>query len=137
MALSKCRGTPRSSITQRAGAISAPFRSCPGLVSPSEHKLLSSKIPSATDRPADVKTRPEGAHFPLGGPRFSPPGERSVRFGGEDSPMGPERVRQLDDRGFSFAELLVVVAIVAILSTMTIPYMVTYLRSSTVTDRKS
>ena len=47
--------------------------------------------------------------------------------------MIPERVRQLDDRGFSLAELLVVVAIIAILSTMTIPYMVTYLRSSTVT----
>ena len=47
--------------------------------------------------------------------------------------MVPERVRQLDDRGFSFAELLVVVAIIAILSTMTIPFMVTYLRSSTVT----
>ena len=44
-----------------------------------------------------------------------------------------ERVRHLDDRGFSFAELLVVVAIIAILSTMTIPYIVTYLRSSTAT----
>ena len=46
--------------------------------------------------------------------------------------MVSERVRQLDDRGWSLAELLVVIAVIAILSAVAIPLFMTYLRSSNV-----
>lgn len=43
-----------------------------------------------------------------------------------------ERIRQLDDRGWSLVELLVVIAVIAILSAVAIPLFMTYLRSSNV-----
>ena len=46
--------------------------------------------------------------------------------------MVSERVRQLDDRGWSLAELLVVIAVIAILTALAIPLFITYLQSSTV-----
>ncbi len=46
--------------------------------------------------------------------------------------MVSERIRHLDQRGWSLAELLVVIAVIAILAAITIPFFVTYLQSSTV-----
>ena len=46
--------------------------------------------------------------------------------------MVSERVRQLDHRGWSLAELLVVIAVIAILAAISIPLFITYLQSSTV-----
>ncbi len=46
--------------------------------------------------------------------------------------MVSERVRQLDDRGWSLAELLVVIAVIAILSAVAIPLFITYMQSSNV-----
>ena len=46
--------------------------------------------------------------------------------------MVSERIRRLDDRGYNLAELLVVTAIIAILTAMSIPLFTTYLQSSTV-----
>jgi prepilin-type N-terminal cleavage/methylation domain-containing protein len=46
--------------------------------------------------------------------------------------MVSERVPRLDDRGWSLAELLVVVAVIAILSAVAIPLFITYMQSSNV-----
>ncbi|MGH7262355.1 MAG: GspH/FimT family pseudopilin [Candidatus Rokuibacteriota bacterium] len=46
--------------------------------------------------------------------------------------MVSERVPRLDDRGWSLAELLVVIAVIAILSAVAIPLFITYLQSSNV-----
>lgn len=46
--------------------------------------------------------------------------------------MVSERVRQLDDRGWTLAELLVVIAVIAVLTALAIPLFITYLQSSSV-----
>ena len=46
--------------------------------------------------------------------------------------MVSERVPRLDDRGWSLAELLVVIAVIAILSAVAIPLFISYLQSSNV-----
>ena len=46
--------------------------------------------------------------------------------------MVSERIHRLDQRGWSLAELLVVIAVIAILAAIAIPSFVTYLQSSTV-----
>lgn len=46
--------------------------------------------------------------------------------------MVSERIRRLDQRGWSLAELLVVIAVIAILAAIAIPSFITYMQSSTV-----
>ena len=46
--------------------------------------------------------------------------------------MVSERIHRLDQRGWSLAELLVVIAVIAILAAIALPSFVTYLQSSTV-----
>jgi prepilin-type N-terminal cleavage/methylation domain-containing protein len=46
--------------------------------------------------------------------------------------MVSQRLRRLDQKGWSLAELLVVIAVIAILTALSIPLFVTYLQSSAV-----
>ena len=46
--------------------------------------------------------------------------------------MVSERIRRLDDRGWTLAELLVVIAVIGILTAVSVPLFVAYLQSATV-----